>query len=420
MALDLTDVVNSVRQTLLDLYNPGAATTAGHATSAGTVFLAFEPLGRAVPPQMFQVSPSNPALSPALATEILSGLANAVPEVNADTYFRTGKTIDAQYNLLMQGSQPAPGTPASSLALFTQVKANAVQTFDEIKLGSMLSPLSTFHPVTGEPTNWYDPSVAANWTSLHFQSSPPPAPPPPPPPPPGGTGHPPPHPPIVNPPIVHPPIGHPPIMLPMLHLPTLSVLAPPTSSVHPWQWQVVAPEQRPLLKSVGAARLNMDATLAKAAAIDLVQNRASVEVHALVNATTSVPPESQSIELTCQACSVALDRPWLSWAFLETRGWFVPGFLAGDFAPGALWPVLPIGMIAVRNLVIQAKGCPDDSVAHSTGFGPFSLIGASPTVSSAAGHFDVTVSAPGPQIIAWIAQVLAGLPPQSDPSLAHP
>ena len=80
-------------------------------------------------------------------------------------------------------------------------------------------------------------------------------------------------------------------------------------------------------------------------------------------------------------------------------------------SPRVVWPSLPIGMIVVRNLSIQALGCPDDSVAHSAGFGPFSLLGASPAVAGSSGHFDVTIRANGPQIIGWIGQVLAGLPP---------
>jgi hypothetical protein len=133
--------------------------------------------------------------------------------------------------------------------------------------------------------------------------------------------------------------------------------------------------------------------------------------------STVAPADSDSFDLAFEVCAATLKRPWLSWAFLSTRGWFVPGYHAGDFAPGALLPAMPIGVILARKLSVKSHQATDDSAARAIGFGPFSFEGRIASVQQVTGHVDVSIACDGVQVIAWISQVLDDLPPISDPSL---
>jgi hypothetical protein len=124
-----------------------------------------------------------------------------------------------------------------------------------------------------------------------------------------------------------------------------------------------------------------------------------------------------SFELAFETCVVAISRPWLSWPFLLTKAWYLPGYYCGDFAPGGIWPALPVGMIVVRKVAIRATQGAAGAVAHATGFGPISFLGSSPVASAVGGHTDVSVTVDGPQVIGWVCQVLGTLPPLDDPAL---
>jgi hypothetical protein len=130
-----------------------------------------------------------------------------------------------------------------------------------------------------------------------------------------------------------------------------------------------------------------------------------------------VPAESESLELSFEACAVTLDRPWFSWGFLSTRNWFIPGYRAGEFSSINL-PAVPIGLILVRKLTIRANGSADDLPARAATFGPFNLADRTVDVEAApSNRSDIRIRSDGMQIIGWIGQSLSGLPPDSDPAL---
>jgi len=156
------------------------------------------------------------------------------------------------------------------------------------------------------------------------------------------------------------------------------------------------------------------------------------------------PPSLEPyFNLTFDYCVVQLRRPWMSGDFLTSGGWYIQGARAGDHSAGppsgppatpggpaaadqgagssqpapaqtgeSIW--IPVACIAVRNLVIQARGAAlDASVASTaTAFGPFHC------APSAAGSD--SLRNPGIQIIAWICAAQPQLPPATDPALGPP
>jgi hypothetical protein len=127
---------------------------------------------------------------------------------------------------------------------------------------------------------------------------------------------------------------------------------------------------------------------------------------------------SESFEVAFEVQAVQLTRPWLHVPFLDARGWYVPGYRAGEFTSAGLLPAIPIGMVLIRKLRIAAKGAVDDQLARALQLGPFELTERPAEVRSASGgRYDISLSADGVQVIAWVGQILPQLPPASDPSL---
>jgi hypothetical protein len=130
-------------------------------TSGSGAFLAFEKLGVPVTPGMFKLTPTDTALSPALAVQRLSEIGNAVLEVDGNSLRRSNRTVDAMAELML--TQAMPVTP-EAMASLGSAKTIASQAFDAT-LGS-LDGMFRFHPVYGSPKDWYDPEAKDNWT-LH-------------------------------------------------------------------------------------------------------------------------------------------------------------------------------------------------------------------------------------------------------------
>src|SRR3954462_2179883 len=126
--------------------------------SDGAPFLALE-LGPSAPDEAFHDPPGNPEYLPAIALEFLSHHANVAPRVRDAMFVHTGSAVDGQYELLLFGSRLVDASPFD---LFAKVRSDAEAAFDET-LGSSIPPgIGRFHPVFGDPVNWYDQSVADN------------------------------------------------------------------------------------------------------------------------------------------------------------------------------------------------------------------------------------------------------------------
>jgi hypothetical protein len=104
------------------------------------------------------------------------------------------------------------------------------------------------------------------------------------------------------------------------------------------------------------------------------------------------------------------------------RDWYLPGYARAAISTGVgdgdsgLMPVLAIGFVAIRKLVLSAHWSEEDlaAVQGSAAFGPFCLVGRDFDAHSG------TLSAPGVQIIGWFVAPLPVLPPLSDPALPAP
>ena len=144
----------------------------------------------------------------------------------------------------------------------------------------------------------------------------------------------------------------------------------------------------------------------------------------LTNETSKQDVTSSDLHVTFDYCMVTITRPWLSEAFLTAKGWYVPGYAAGELSAtkGAAdtgnFAVVPVAFIAVKNLAITANFSQQDTAAAvtSASLGPFSLVGR--TFSQAASEQTSQLICVGVQIIAWICEAQTILPPDPAPVIA--
>lgn len=146
----------------------------------------------------------------------------------------------------------------------------------------------------------------------------------------------------------------------------------------------------------------------------------SAQMASVISAASDAQPvEAPDIEIAFQYCVVRLSRPWFPELLLFTKGWHIAGYGADAFATGdladskALFPCVPTGFVAIKNLIIKGTWSQADTAAaaKSVSLGPFSLVG-----STASGPGSYTY--PGMQIFAWICEPLPPLPPDGDPTLS--
>lgn len=161
MSGDINSLVQQVHDYFLHLFQQQST------TAPGSTFLLFEPIGTPITPDMFKLHPTDTTYSQQLAVEQFSFLVNTVPDISADVFMRTSKTVDDFYDILLLGAQP---TDANTDQLFAATRDQAEKKFDPT-LGSLLRPLIQFHPSYAMPNDWYDSSVAGNWTAYSTESS---------------------------------------------------------------------------------------------------------------------------------------------------------------------------------------------------------------------------------------------------------
>jgi hypothetical protein len=173
--------------------------------------------------------------------------------------------------------------------------------------------------------------------------------------------------------------------------------------------RVVRAEQVPLVEvvapAVGPARSQQLTALIAA--------RPTALLSALVEEAQPAPATGDGFSLELDYCWVGLDRIWLDQVLLGTLGWQVPGTAPGSFSagdpdrPDQAVPVVPVGFVVVKDVVITANWSSQDGTERSSaaGLGPFLLAGS----TFAAGTGELRI--PGPQIIAWMCEVPPMLPP---------
>jgi hypothetical protein len=125
----------------------------------------------------------------------------------------------------------------------------------------------------------------------------------------------------------------------------------------------------------------------------------------------TAPTTTSSISIDFEYCLIRIARPWLLDALLADRSWYIPAMAKGSLtAPdpfGGTLPLLPIGVVVVRNLMIAATWTAADvtNAAMATHFGPFTIDGA---------IVNNTLTHAGIQAIGWLLQWMPPLPP-NDP-----
>lgn len=124
------------------------------------------------------------------------------------------------------------------------------------------------------------------------------------------------------------------------------------------------------------------------------------------------PSRTSRLKIDFQYCTINMLRPWFIDSFIRSNSWFIPGVAKGSKSvPGAAMNLsaLPIEMIAVRNLTIEADWSQVDIEAsrNATNFGPFEI--KTEIINNKMSH-------EGIQIIGYLLQRMPDLPPNDPPS----
>jgi hypothetical protein len=139
----------------------------------------------------------------------------------------------------------------------------------------------------------------------------------------------------------------------------------------------------------------------------------------LASISSPAPVQADQLSVSFEYATVALNRPWWDALLVDNTDWYLPGYAAGDLAPGSLAGTgglcggLPTGMVLIRNLAISGSWTASDqtALAGASTFGPFSLFGR--TIAP-----DLTIEVLGTQLVAWVVTELPLLPPLGDPNIS--
>jgi hypothetical protein len=415
------------------------------ATGSGGAFLAFEPIGKSLTPEMFALDTGD--FSPLLAIEQFSMLANTLLVLDG-TVIETDSisSADGLYELMLASALPLPTVDRGP---FDMLRNNALEAFDRAKALPLLHDGREYRAAVATPPDWCAPSGVSAWTSKSFSqkqttvvST--------------GVGTPPPPPPTpqrswnwrvvpseLQPALASPTAAQRVMMQRRVAMQDAGELPPragmkPGAQVAMMRPQVAAPRSvmaAPMaVRDAGAAEPVI--TTARFSSAAVVAKPAMPVYHArpiiaqggpdtlagaakdLNDASSSQQVTSKDLELSFDYCLVRATRPWLS-PFLNMKTWYMQGSKAGEMASGTgtgrtPFEVIPMAALVIKNLKIVASWSQEDSVAmkSSTKLGPFSLLGR--TVDEVSG----SLTCPGMQIVAWICEPMPTLPPASDPALA--
>ena len=146
------------------------------------------------------------------------------------------------------------------------------------------------------------------------------------------------------------------------------------------------------------------------------------------------PCDTTGLMVQAELLPVPLSRPWMRPEIFPSRGWrwALPvgsGPVSdGGTPPMGQMPLLPTAVVLAQNVMINldmtagpnASSWSSVSSGASVGWGPFSIQGNGTHLGAAtASHFtrsDGGISVPGPQIVAFVCEVL-GRSPDPDPAL---
>jgi hypothetical protein len=461
MSTELEDLVEEFYNYFINLYRKDDAPKTGEG------ILAFEAIGTAITPEMFELTTGEFAQQ--LAVEQFSSLANQLPILDGNTIVGNSiKTVDGLYELMLFS---AKSTPNADAAAFERFRSNADQAFDMSKMINMLNTGRIYRPALATPPDWCAPENSGGWTTKSFnridktETT-------------VNIGVRPSRPKIllrrwnmrVLEPDIAPALESPTAVdhvMPKLQLrveagrmpPTkmrsmalisegLRTTAPPeqvaiskakiTQTLRQSEFKAQAIPSAGLMASsqiVNSAalstslkkdpatighRINAEPTASPTTKVQMIP-RADVlaaQVGVLNEAASAQEVTSESITLSFDYSMVDITRPWISSELLSLKNWYMAGYQEGELASGTgtggkPFEVLPVSAIVVRNLKIKANWSHDNkkTLEATLGFGPFSLQGR--TYHEETGEL-VRL---GMQIVGWICETMPKLPPASDPSL---
>lgn len=442
MALSLDSIYKPVNDFFLNRFK----------TEEGSpIFFKFDKFGSVISDKDF-IDPRTPeaGYSPALAKEKFSDIVNSVPIEDSDgqnIYF-SQNNIDHTYHDQWLGpsipfvTQDADDTTRNSIIdSFNSIKAEALRMWDSIKLESSTGIMFDFKPALATPENWYDSKDPNIWTHHLFQASE-----------------------TVTTPVDNSPkfklwrlkvddatlqkvlpveniesttptelhhkvlmfkanFGSTPLPTAAATAGTLFRMGPQVRDLrsNPSEPVTVRDHRVTTLPNVEVRdhrtdtagphtsinRLNL---AQKISSLDLRKRQVIIN-HIKENAPTQ-PVTTTSITISFEFCLVSINRPWFHDSFINNKSWFIPGMAQGQLTvhdtTGGTITALPIGFLAIKNLIIEANWT-DQDIAISkdaTDFGPFEVT------------FDSTTNKlthEGIQIIGWILQKMPDLPPNNPP-----
>ncbi|MGC1396462.1 MAG: hypothetical protein WA828_19540, partial [Coleofasciculaceae cyanobacterium] len=304
------------------------------------------------------------------------------------------------------------------------------QIYEQTKLASAMHPALSYHASSATPGNWYDEAASKTWTNVTINSNqttksanspfvrm-------------GGLNR------VndgvwklpikVNTPIFKPDIVKavidPAVMTPIKVRPDLlvnpNVLPPIARRLQTANTKAVSPAVTAVLQG---QQISPNPVLVQRIRPELLD-----KIRLPILKDQTLDQETKDLQISFRCCRVNFNRPWMLKSLLELSGWTLPGQAAGSLSSGTLennagiFPLLPIGFIAIRDLSIRASwGKSDREIAAQAtsdqgtlGFGPFALSGHYVESSkSYKSSFDgTTISAPGLQVLGWINLVLPFAP----------
>jgi hypothetical protein len=436
----MTLSLESIYQPLTDFF-----TNLFRTDSGSPALFRFDKFGSAVSDQDF-IDPNHPELGylPALVREKFSDLVNHIPvdlgdgmniflsaDLIDDTYFFRLLTPSIPY--IPDGSDDA--TKQAIISAFSFIKADALKIWNNLTLESITGLMLQYKPSVATPGDWYDRTKNDVWTNHSFQiteksstttSSPPtqlwklklsdesmqrvlqlPV--------------------VVDKPVEQPPINIPDQVLKLRETQLQKVTS--VGEVRTPLAVEALSNQRVFTPVVShnisiAAEVNQRANVGvtptgNVALYDTFlrqNNTLDISKKLVVNQFIGdyAPTQSvstDSISISCDYCLVKVDRLWWKSIFSDSTSWCIPAVSKGQVTtsgPAGNLPLMPIGFVAIRNLVIEANWTAEDvtNASSATDFGPFKVN---------ANIVNNKLTHEGLQIIGWLLEKMPDLPPNDTP-----
>ena len=418
--------------------------------ASSPIFFRFDKLGSSISEQDFS--------SPAHARENFSYLVNRIPMEESDglhVYISSHPIDDLYYYQLLGKCQPYIPAAASDavkesiISSFSQIKADADKLWTNIRLISVTGLMAEFRPSTAIPEDWYDKS-SPDWTSHSLEIT--------------QTS--------VLPPADEPKFqlwrlkASDAVMQKALDLNEPAAVGPTNIYKHIREFRVdpeamtyrvdearaikrkkeigsvtreverddagvmLRETRRSFLLDETAARYRQP-VIEREVAADLLE-RTSVHDGYLRDRRdlnlrkrmivddyvgTVVPKQpviTNSIRVSFDFRIVECRRSWYKHALVNDKSWFIPlaekGQLTCKGQAGSTITAMPVGLVAIKNLSVEAAWAAEDIERSKTAlnFGPFK-------VNSQIVNNKLTRE--GIQIIGWLLEKMPELPPISDPAL---